>query len=143
MCSEFNIDQDALNQFLRDRGLKHYQTIWKVDEQGKDRFLVVRDDVGSFECIGKNMMDLLMSALNTYFGPNDDGKQDRQKDEEYKIITVTEDARFIYELIQYMLIQSEDLSIDKIASSIEEKDKTNGKKYKKFINELVMKLEEA
>ena len=89
------------------------------------------------------MMDLLMSALNTYFGPNDDGKQDRQKDEEYKIITVTEDERFIYELIQYMLIQSEDLSIDKIASSIEEEDETNGEKYKKFINELVMKLEEA
>lgn len=143
MCSEFNIDQDVLNQFLRDRGLKHYQAIWKVDKQGKDRFLVVRDDVGSFECIGKNMMDLLMSALKTYFGPNDDGKQDRQKDEEYKIITVTEDERFIYELIQYMLIQSEDLSIDKIASSIEEEDETNGEKYKKFINELVMKLEEA
>ena len=58
-------------------------------------------------------------------------------------ITVTEDERFIYELIQYMLIQSEDLSIDKIASFIEEEDETNGEKYKKFINELVMKLEEA
>lgn len=56
---------------------------------------------------------------------------------------MTEDERFIYELIQYMLIQSEDLSIDKIASSIEEEDETNGEKYKKFINELVMKLEEA
>ena len=64
-------------------------------------------------------------------------------DKDKNINKVTEDERFIYELIQYMLIQSEDLSIDKIASSIEEKDKTNSEKYKKFINELVMKLEEA
>lgn len=80
-------------------------------------------------------MDFLMSALNTYIGQMDDKDKNINK--------VTEDARFIYELIQYMLIQSEDLSIDKIASSIEEKDTTNGEKYKKFINELVMKLEEA
>ncbi len=80
-------------------------------------------------------MDFLMSALNTYIGQMDDKDKNINK--------VTEDERFIYELIQYMLIQSEDLSIDKIASSIEEKDKTNSEKYKKFINELVMKLEEA
>ncbi len=80
-------------------------------------------------------MDFLMSALNTYIGQMDDKDKNINK--------VTEDARFIYELIQYMLIQSEDLSIDQIASSIEEEDETNGEKYKKFINELVMKLEEA
>ena len=85
--------------------------------------------------MGRNLMDFLMSALNTYIGQMDDKDKNINK--------VTEDERFIYELIQYMLIQSEDLSIDKIASSIEEKDKTNSEKYKKFINELVMKLEEA
>lgn len=85
-------------------------------------------------------MDFLMSALNTYIGQMDD--------EDKNINKVTEDARFIYELIQYMLIQSEDLSIDKIVSSVEEKGKTNGEKYngekyKRFINGLVTKLEEA
>lgn len=126
MSNEFNIDQDAFNQFLRDQGLGHYQ-VWK-----NDQFFVVRNDTSSFECMGRNLMDFLMSALNTYIGQMDD--------EDKNINKVTEDARFIYELIQYMLIQSEDLSIDKIVSSVEEKGKTNGEKYhgekyKRFITQ--------